>query len=331
MLTLPDPALKISTGDAAPYTGFGLHLEIDPRIDANGLGLGQGLALGERPLAKVRLDPQGLARRWDAAGSNAVRMRELREAGAVVFTVDLAEPAGYRLWAEGVGRVLVSSDGGEIRCDPLPTRPDWAFILPAQVLPLAATLNGLEVLHAAGLVLDGGAVLLAGEPGAGKSSLAAALMRRGAGLLSDDCVALERADGGLIAHPGAGLLYLRHSEHDRLSADERAALGSASLFAGKNRYAPAPVAEPAPLGALLLLERAEGGPALEHIEEVDPFELLAATFNLSVRTPERLTRQLDVVGELVSSGRVHRLRVLPGIDATQLAQSVERYLAEVGR
>jgi HPr Serine kinase C-terminal domain len=330
MPALPDVAAAPADEGAAHYTGFGLRLEVDARIDASGLGLAPGAHSRDRLLTRVRLDPQGLERRWEAVGAGAVRTRELREGGAVVLSVDLAEPAGYLLWAEGVGRALVSADGGEVLCDPLPGRPDWAFILPAQVLPLAATLNGLEVLHAAGLVHGGEGVLLAGEPGAGKSSLAAALMRRGAALLSDDCIALERRDRGLLAHPGAGLLYLRSAEHDRLGADERAGLGPPTPFAGKQRYDPGAVVEPAPFGALLLLERATAGPALERIEEVDPFALLAATFNLSVRTPERLTRQLDLVAAIASSGRVHRVRVLPGTDATQLAEGIERYLTEVG-
>jgi hypothetical protein len=157
-------------------------------------------------------------------------------------------------------------------------------------------------------------------------------LRRGARLLSDDCVALEqRGDGSLFAHPGAGVLYLRRPEHERLSAADRDALGSATPFAGKQRYDPDVTGAPAPFGALFLLERAERGPAIELVEDANPFDLLAATFNLSVRTPQRLTRQLDLVEALIASGDIYRLRVLPGTDATQLAAVVERHLMAESR
>jgi hypothetical protein len=331
MLTLPDRATDPAHEQAAAYAAFGLRLEVDPSIDVSGLGLSEEVSRAGGLRTRIKLDPEELERRWNPVGAKARRMRELREGDSVVFTVDLAEPAGYLLRAEGVGRMLVSSDGTEVLCDPPSDRPDWEFILPAQILPLAATLCGFEVLHAAGLVIDGCATLFTGSPGAGKSSLAAALLRRGAQLLSDDCIALEQRHGSLVAHPGAGVLYLRHPEHDRLSAEERDVVGSGLPFAGKQRYDPDTTGAPAPLGALFLLERAEQGPAIELIEEVDPFDLLATTFNLSVRTPERLRRQLDLVEELIATGRIYRLRILPGMDATQLAEAVERHLTSESR
>ncbi len=286
-------------------------------------------AEGRAPsLARTRVwvDPEGLERRWRASATPPRRMRELDDGESVLLTVDLGEDAGYLLDAAGVGRVLVSLDGSEALCDPAPGRADWAFLLSAQVLPLAATLRGHEVFHAAGVVVEGDAVLFAGAPGAGKSSLAAAFLRRGAGLLSDDAVALERAAGAIVAHPGAGALYLREAEHDRLSGSEREALGEGRSFSARQRYAPGAVPEPVPFGALFLLERAEAGLAIEPLAAADPFELLASTFNLSVRTPERLTRQLDMVEALIASGGVHRLRVLPGTDATELAAAVASHL-----
>lgn len=309
-------------------SAFGLRLDLGPGIEVPGLAhSGPATVDSSEAITRVRLDPEGLERRWRPASPGARQVRKLGEGEATVLTVDLAEPAGYLLEAKGVGRVLVNLDGTELLCDPDPARADWGFILAAQALPLAATLRGYEVLHAAGVVLGAEAVLFAGPPGAGKSSLAGALLRRGGQLLSDDAVALEWKGGTIVAHPGAGSLYLRAAEHDRLSAAERGELGSPVPCVNRYRYEPDTVPAATPFGALFLLERAAAGVAIDRIEGGDPFALLAATFNLSVRTPERLTRQLDAVEAIVATERVYRLRVLPGTDATGLARVVEDHLA----
>lgn len=309
-------------------SAFGLALEIEPAIAVPGIAWASEPGERAGQATRVRVDPEELERRWAPLIDSARRMRDLAAGGRTLLTVDFAEPAGYLLTATGVARVLISPDGSELLCDPDPGQPDWTFILSAQALPLAATLRGFEVFHASGVVIDGDAVLFAGEPGAGKSSLAAALVRDGAGLLGDDAIALRESEGDLFAHPGASSLYLRAAERDRLSSEERAGLGTATPFAGRERYS-TPANAPAPLAALFLLERAERGPALEPVDPVDPFELLAATFNLSVRTPARLTRQLDLVGALAEGELVHRLRIRPGDDATSSAKAVRAYIAEV--
>lgn len=60
-------------------------------------------------------------------------------------------------------------------------------------------------MQASAVSLDGRALLIEGAPGAGKSSLALALIDRGAALIGDDGVALRRAGdaahGALIASP----------------------------------------------------------------------------------------------------------------------------------
>ncbi|MGA2163110.1 MAG: hypothetical protein ABSH36_01420, partial [Solirubrobacteraceae bacterium] len=265
--------------------------------------------------------------RWRPVATTAEVVRELRDGETALLTVELAS-AGYLLRAPGVGRILVAPDGGELLCDPEPGSAQWTTLIPAQALPLAATLRGLEVLHASGVVVGGRALLFAGAPGAGKSSLAAALLCRGAQLLSDDTVALELRDGALLAHPGAALLHLQPAEHSRLSAPQLAVLGAPAAFPHKPRFHPRVSASPAPFGGLFLLERATHGPPIEHVEAVDPWALLASTFNLSVRTPERLVRHLDLAAALAATGRIHRLRVQPGVDATQLAGAVCEQLPE---
>jgi hypothetical protein len=311
------------------HTAFGLALCIDPRLSIPGLGRSSGAVLAEPP-SRIRLDADELDRRWNALTTTPVRTRERRFDETLLLSVDFAEPAGYLLWARDFGRVLISPDGAELLCEPDPANEDWASIIVAQALPLAATIRGLEVFHASGVVLDGRALLFSGPRGAGKSSLAAALVRAGGQLLSDDVVALALSKDALIAHAGSVALQLRPAEDERLSASGRAALGRAASPAfGKQRYVSESVPGPAPLGGMFLIERSADEPAVEQLAAVDPFELIASTFNLSVHTPARLQRQLDVVSAIASSGLAHRLRVQPGVDATQLAAIVQEHLAWV--
>ena len=69
------------------------------------------------------------------------------------------------------------------------------------------------LIHRASAVAIGGrAVLIEGPPGSGKSSLALALIDRGAVLIGDDAVALDATDGAVYAGPPpniAGLLEVR--------------------------------------------------------------------------------------------------------------------------
>jgi hypothetical protein len=50
--------------------------------------------------------------------------------------------------------------------------------------------------------------------------------------------------------------------------------------------------------------------------------LLGATFNLSVRTPERLTRQLDVCHRLERSVAVHRVTCGSDVGAEQVVDAI---------
>jgi len=71
------------------------------------------------------------------------------------------------------------------------------------------------------VAIGGRAVLIEGEPGSGKSSLALALIDRGAVLVGDDGVALETRGGHLWALPPpniAGLIELRNIGLVTLSA-----------------------------------------------------------------------------------------------------------------
>jgi serine kinase of HPr protein (carbohydrate metabolism regulator) len=86
-----------------------------------------------------------------------------------------------------------------------------------------ATALSFETLHVSSIAIDGRAVLIEGESGAGKSDLALRLIDRGATLISDDYTLLQRAGRELIASPpdtiagqievrGLGILPMPHVE-----------------------------------------------------------------------------------------------------------------------
>ncbi len=104
-------------------------------------------------------------------------------------------------------------------------------------------MSGGLVMQAGALAIGGRALLIEGPPGSGKSSLALALLGRGAGLIGDDAVTLAREAECLIASPPpniAGLIEVR-------------GVGLARL----------PLAPPAPVALILTL----GGPAPSRLPE----------------------------------------------------------------
>ena len=71
----------------------------------------------------------------------------------------------------------------------------------------------MQPYQATCVTIEGRGILIEGEPGTGKSSLALALLDRGAELVGDDSLLIEARDGRLWAHPHPatrGLLEIRN-------------------------------------------------------------------------------------------------------------------------
>lgn len=113
------------------------------------------------------------------------------------------------------------------------------------------------VLRASAISVDGKAVLFCGPTGAGKSTIAAALVQRGYPLLADDLCAIAIDAGGVpVAHPDGDRLKLWAQAVDRL---ELAHQRGAPLRQGLNYFYVAPrdaVAHALPLGAVYILREA---------------------------------------------------------------------------
>lgn len=261
---------------------------------------------------------------WDT--SDAKRMFELADDdGRAACTLDAREGDGARIWGRDRGSFFVDEDGSGVRCYPSRvTDWQWRRFLVGQVLPHAALLQGLEILHASSVAIDGDAIVFVGPSRAGKSSVAAQLNARGAALVADDVVSIERLDRVVVAHPGTPMIGLRHEERALWSEEGLEKLGTRVVESETELLVAAAnsAGGPCPLRTVYLLNRSSLEERVSFEDVDDPRYLLASTYNNVVQTPERLVRMLDVYSELSRSARVFRVNVPSSATAADVALAV---------
>lgn len=305
---------------ATVATAFGLDVHLaEPLLLLAGA---RARPTGRRLDLSLAGDPE---QPWPTSAETVCDQRE--RDGGISFRIESAPDVGYLIWGPAYGRHLLSRDGRRALCMPDGlTEGAWQRLLVAQTLPFAAVLRGLEVFHASAVVLAGGTIGLLGPSGAGKTSLALALCRQGATFLADDVLVLERSGQELLAHPGSPVAGVDHGEARRL--EEQQANGHAPLASNeRERLMAVPGAEqPAPLAALLLLQRSPDGPSRPQFEPlVGGAPLLAATFNTVLSDAERLRDMLELCA-LAARRPVERVLAGPAVDAARLADAVlERF------
>jgi hypothetical protein len=304
------------------FKAFGLSVACELRVQGAVAG---GHGSGDADVRVVAASSDELRGEADAV---CVLERHLPD-GSLGMRVEHGAAFGYRVHAPGHGDFLITLDGTLVRCAPA-SGPEWRWQRPlfGQVLPLAATLQGFELLHASAVELEGRAVAFTGRSGAGKSSLAAHLAASGAPLVTDDVLSVECSPDGVLAHPGVPLANVAAEQFDILSPAARARLGTAVGRSEKVHIELACMPERSlPFGRLYFVERgADVDRVTFHpVEPPDPHELLAATFMPHVVTPARLMTQLHTCAEIAREVSMFRLLAPYGVPAAILSQAVERH------
>lgn len=108
-----------------------------------------------------------------------------------------------RFALDKIGSYLITG-GREIVIDPVVAHdtPDLSLFLLGTCFGVLCHQRGLLPLHASCVTFGDGAVAFAGESGAGKSTIAAILLRHGARLVSDDVTVIDtQAPGGPVVLP----------------------------------------------------------------------------------------------------------------------------------
>jgi len=197
------------------------------------------------------------------------------------------------------------------------------------VLPLL--LQGafeLEALHGSGVLLSDGRVAgLAAESQTGKTTLAYALSRRGCELWADDAIVLDAKEPGLVlsvrlpfrirlrretaAHFGTGRHVVRDEMPEHLIFDLE-------------------TAPRAPLGAVVVCERAASAPAVERVSAADALELtMRHAYRYQPLAEGRKRRMFETYLDLVTNVPVFLARFRRGLeDLDDLLVAIERALQQ---
>ncbi|MFH2115953.1 MAG: hypothetical protein ABIJ86_15740 [Spirochaetota bacterium] len=164
---------------------------------------------------------------------------------------------GFQVEVPWAGRYLMANrylmtDGCRITVDALPEASDGmvATYITGFLLQFILDAAGALILHGSAIRHRGRAFLFCGSQGAGKSTLAAALARRGCPVLCDDAIPVLP---GPLALPGIPSLKLLPDAYERLvgtPAEEQAPCDGD----GKYRAEFGSALEPLPLASLFVLD-----------------------------------------------------------------------------
>jgi hypothetical protein len=209
----------------------------------------------------------------------------------------------------------------EVLCAPAdPGAPDWQRVLLDTILYSVSLLRGFEALHACAVEFEQGPVAVIAAQGGGKTSIAAALVRRGHPLFCDDILALARGEGPPVAHPGPPVMNLPGAlEENGLPAGWRrlARLGDESWVAVGDAST-----EPRTPAAIALLERRPGGKLDAELLPQNPLPLVPHALGMRHR-PERMRGTFETLCDLAESAPLYRLSADPASPPDALADLVE--------
>jgi hypothetical protein len=243
----------------------------------------------------------------------------------------LATPTagGYLIEYRRCAEFFVSATPGLVRGDTIDCSEEmFRHFLIDQVVPLALSLDAI-VLHASSVALDDRRlVAFTGPGGAGKSTLATALARRGHAIGSDDGLLIDGRGTDVVAvpaYPGV-----------RLWNDSEAAVAAGLSGAGR----PEPIAKqrfsgglrfagPGTLARLYVLDpipaRAVGFERLTPRDAV--VELVRQTYRLALDDRDAMAREFDALAEIAARVRCWRLSFPRRLDGWRaLAAEVEAHI-----
>jgi hypothetical protein len=217
------------------------------------------------------------------------------------------------------------------------TLEDAATYLLGPVLAFVLRLRGLTTLHASAVRIGESAVAFMGPQGAGKSTTAAAMAKRGYSVLTDDVVALCDLDDSFLIQPAHPYLYLWPESAQALYG-ARDSLPPVTpnwdkcyLDVTRNGYKFQQ--ESLPLGAAYFLAQRSEDTIAPLIEDVSPQDgLIALTANSygALRIDREMrAREFELLARIAS--RIPLRRVTPHTDPARLSELCAAIITDASR
>jgi hypothetical protein len=227
----------------------------------------------------------------------------------------LPDGSGYLRWYD-LCDFLIGVDGRTIICGPrhgVFSEAHVSYLL-SFALSFALLQTGDEALHATVIESKDRAIAFLGRSGAGKSTLASYFLEKGCRLLTDDLLRVTISHQSVIAHPGPPRIKLLPESAAEFMKGATCT-NTMNPFTTKQLIVPAAhqrTCKSVPLKALYLLESPEDiDDASVRAEKLHGGEaalaVVASTFNSAVKTPERLSRQLQFAVQILAKIPIIRL------------------------
>ena len=305
------------------FSAFGLALDAGfplPEIGAEPEVGGGGRPEGSRVTLELT-SPEALEEVWSGGASPTPWRGRLGD--GEVLAVERGRGGDLLFRYGGRASFRFDPERDAVECAPGdPAARAWRRVLLTRVLPNVAIARGDEALHASAVTCEAGTIAILAASGGGKSTLALELVRRGRLLFADDTVVLRRRGAAIEAHPAGPFM--------NLDAATPAPAGARSLgsFDGELWVAAATAATaPAPLAAIVFLERTPGGRLGVQSLSANPLEL--APFMLGLPDDEdRDGPRFALYADLVERTPLLRLSADTAHRPEELARVLEPALGE---
>ena len=262
--------------------------------------------------------------------------RDLPQPGEGVV-MDYLDPAGVVMaWPEVAAFRFV--DKGTVWVERYPDVPESyvAFPMLGPIMAWMLDWRGYFVIHASAIDINGKTIALMGDKMAGKSTTAAAFLRAGYPLITDDLLAITFDDQrNPICHPAFAQLKLADDAAASVKVSGAQALPLVyEGFTKRQHKLTGMRTEQAGLHCLVTLSRGGDDPGLFDLDtamaigSVSRFSYMPR-FASAPRTPEQKARHFTACATLADKARVARLQIPDSLD--RLHETVELVVQALDR